>query len=494
MNNWKNQKLGDVINFRRGHDLPRKNMIEGDIPVIGSNGIIGYHNEYTTKSPCVTIGRSGNVGLPLIVKQNCWAHNTTLYIDNFKGNDPEFIYYFLQILNLGNYRGGSAVPTLNRNHIYPIEVKIPPLPIQRRIAAILSALDDKIENNRRICETLEQIAQAIFKRWFVDFDFPCLPQDYRPSGQVNLSDEFKSIMTYRRVGGLPIPEKSKWFVYVLLCEDGSFYKGITKDLYRRFYEHYTGKGSDWTKTHKPVKVIHYESFASQEEAAKREQDLKTGFGRTWLHREYEKLQKERGGLPAPKTKLRQAGKMVESELGLIPEGWKVTSLIDAINIFDSKRIPLSRMERNQRKGNIPYYGATGVMDFVDEPLFEGDHLLMAEDGSVMDEQGFPIVQHVWGKFWVNNHAHIFTGKLVPNSFLYFWLKQFNVKEYVTGAVQLKISQSSMKRMIFNYPNNEMKNVFDKLFIQIKHLKEENNILQQTRDTLLPKLMSGEVEV
>ncbi|MPL66668.1 hypothetical protein SDC9_12355 [bioreactor metagenome] len=168
MNNWKKTTLGEVCNFRRGHDLPKYDMQEGMVPVSGSNGIIGYHDKQTNIEPCITIGRSGNVGTPYYYEK-CWAHNTVLYIDDYKGNDPKFIYYFIKTLNLGNYSGGSAVPTLNRNHIHPIEVYFPiDIDEQKRIADVLSALDDKIEINNKINENLEAQAQAIFKQWFVD--------------------------------------------------------------------------------------------------------------------------------------------------------------------------------------------------------------------------------------------------------------------------------------------------------------------------------------
>ncbi|MEZ7968650.1 MAG: restriction endonuclease subunit S, partial [Rubritalea sp.] len=167
---WKNTTLGEVVNFRRGHDLPKTKMTGGNIPVMGSNGVIGFHDTATSKAPGVTIGRSGNVGNPQLCEVDSWAHNTTLYVDDFKGNDPLFIFHFLKTLNLENFRGGSAVPTLNRNHIHPIDVTIPPLPEQKRIAHILGTLDDKIELNRKMNATLEAMAQALFKSWFVDFD------------------------------------------------------------------------------------------------------------------------------------------------------------------------------------------------------------------------------------------------------------------------------------------------------------------------------------
>lgn len=171
MSEWKKCQLGDIITFQRGHDLPKLKMCGGIYPVVGSNGIIGYHNEYTTEAPSITIGRSGNVGKPFLYKGKSWSHNTTLYVKKFSEVDPAFIYYFLHTLDLGNYAGGSAVPTLNRNHIHTLNITIPSDVVeQKQIASILSALDDKIEINNRINENLESQAQAIFKSWFVDFE------------------------------------------------------------------------------------------------------------------------------------------------------------------------------------------------------------------------------------------------------------------------------------------------------------------------------------
>ena len=168
---WREVRLGDLVTFQRGHDLPRKEMKDGPYPVVGSNGIIGYHSEYTTDAPCITIGRSGNVGNPFLLKCKTWAHNTTLYVKEFKNTDPIFIYYLLKTLDLGHYAGGSAVPTLNRNHIHPILVSAPEsIKEQHSIAVTLSVLDDMIELNNQINKTLEEMAQAIFKSWFVDFE------------------------------------------------------------------------------------------------------------------------------------------------------------------------------------------------------------------------------------------------------------------------------------------------------------------------------------
>lgn len=155
MGEWKNCQLGDLVVFQRGHDLPKTQMKPGGYPVVGSNGIIGYHNEYTTEAPSITIGRSGNVGKPFLYKGRSWSHNTSLYIKEYKNVDPTFIYYFLQTLDLGNYAGGSAVPTLNRNHIHTLQVTIPSdINEQCHIASVLCALDNKIEKNKEINENL----------------------------------------------------------------------------------------------------------------------------------------------------------------------------------------------------------------------------------------------------------------------------------------------------------------------------------------------------
>ena len=167
----RNCLLGDIITFQRGYDLPKTQMRVGKIPVVGSNGIIGYHDTATTSAPCITIGRSGNVGTPKILYEKAWAHNTTLYIKEFKNVDPIFVFYLLKTLNLNEYAGGSAVPTLNRNHIHSLPICIPTdIKAQKQIAQCLYLIDSKIDHNTQINQNLEAQAQAIFKSWFVDFE------------------------------------------------------------------------------------------------------------------------------------------------------------------------------------------------------------------------------------------------------------------------------------------------------------------------------------
>lgn len=168
MTEWKEYKLGEIVTFQRGHDLPKDKMIDGDIPVAGSNGIIGYHNQFTKEGPGVTIGRSGNIGIPHYYPNAYWAHNTVLYIFDFKGNDAKFMYYLLKTFDFTQLNTGSAVPSLNRNHIHELPVSIPDVSTQRRIAAILSSLDDKIDLLHRENASLEQMAETLFRQWFVE--------------------------------------------------------------------------------------------------------------------------------------------------------------------------------------------------------------------------------------------------------------------------------------------------------------------------------------
>lgn len=138
---------------------------------MGSAGQNGFHDTALAKGPGVVIGRSGaSFGQIHFSPRDYWPHNTCLYVTDFHGNDAQFAYYFLKSIDFGGYNSGSAQPSLNRNFIYPIEIEVPEIDEQRAIAHILGALDDKIELNRRMNETLEAMARAIFRSWFVDFD------------------------------------------------------------------------------------------------------------------------------------------------------------------------------------------------------------------------------------------------------------------------------------------------------------------------------------
>lgn len=287
--------------------------------------------------------------------------------------DNGFLYWYLtqehivELLHTIGENSTSAYPSIKPSDIEGLDISLPTLAEQRTIAATLSALDDMIELNNQINKTLEEMAQAIFKSWFVDFE------------------------PFR---------------------DGEF---------------------------------------------------------------------------------------EESELGLIPKGWRVGVLGDIIDIFDSKRVPLSNRQRSVMEKKYPYYGAATLMDYVDNYIFDGVYVLLGEDGTVMDEKGYPILQYVWGKFWVNNHAHVLKGKGVfSDEYLYILLKNTNVASIVTGAVQLKINQNNLTGLKIMIPPEDVvkqyNDVVKDIFACFRSNADEIKILISLRDTLLPKLISGEIRV
>ena len=168
---WLETSLGEVIELKRGYDLAKRDRIAGRVPLVSSSGVSDYHAEAKVRGPGVVTGRYGTLGQVFYIPDDFWPLNTTLYVRDFKGNDPRFISYFLKCLNFSAYSDKAAVPGLNRNHLHQEVVRIPAqVQEQRAIAHILGTLDDKIELNRRMNETLEEMARALFKSWFVDFE------------------------------------------------------------------------------------------------------------------------------------------------------------------------------------------------------------------------------------------------------------------------------------------------------------------------------------
>jgi type I restriction enzyme S subunit len=184
----------------------------------------------------------------------------------------------------------------------------------------------------------------------------------------------------------------------------------------------------------------------------------------------------------------------------LPDGWRIGTVGEIIEIHDSKRIPLSGADRSKMEKKIyPYYGAASLMDLVDNYIFDGKYLLLGEDGTVVDDAGYPILQYVWGQFWVNNHAHILTGRLGYDvESLYMLFKQTPVKSIVTGAVQPKISQANLRSVQVVIPPEhnlrEYNDLVEPLFSLFRANEEECKTFTALRDTLLPKLMSGEIDV
>ena len=172
VDDWTYTTIGEQATLQRGFDITKTQQKAGKIPVVSSGGISSFHEEAVVKGPGVVLGRKGVVGSVYFLPADYWPHDTTLWVKDFHGNLPRFVYYFFKHLapQLARLDVGSANPTLNRNHVHPTRVLWPLGKQQQVIAHILGTLDDKIELNRRMNETLEAMARAIFKSWFVDFD------------------------------------------------------------------------------------------------------------------------------------------------------------------------------------------------------------------------------------------------------------------------------------------------------------------------------------
>jgi type I restriction enzyme, S subunit len=367
---WREVKLGELATMKYGKMPKKAEMVDDGYPVFSGYRVVGYYPTYMYEEPMlVVVARGvGGTGDVKLSPPQSFITNLSIVLDVDSNQvDKHFLYYYLSNQNLKMLDSGSAQSQITINDLKHYKVRLPRLETQRRIVQILGSVDRKIALNEKINHTLEEMAQALYRSWLVDFE------------------------PFR---------------------DGAF---------------------------------------------------------------------------------------DDSEMGPIPAGWRVVKLKEVIDVLDAKRVPLSKIERSKRKGRFPYYGATGVIDYVDDYLFDGVHVLVGEDGSVINENDNPYVQYVWGTFWVNNHAHVLKGKQgVTEELLYTFLKQVNIAPYITGAVQLKLNQANLNRIPFVLPTgsilDELGARLTSIFALVRKNKEENDTLTNLRQVLLPKLMSGEVVV
>jgi type I restriction enzyme S subunit len=390
MSKWKEILLGEVIEVVNGYAFKStdflENKIDNSLPVIKiknvANGDVHlngcqFHKyeqkleRFVVESGDVLLALTGNhpeVMTQVVGEASRYKLSEKAFLNqrvakvlpkNARELNTDFLYYFLKDDNTHDYLASQSTGSANQANISKVDIEsiplnLPPLPEQTAIAEVLSSLDDKIDLLHRQNKTLEQLAETLFRQWFVE----------------------------------------------------------------------------------------------------------------------------------------------EAE-----ESWEVGTLGEVITIYDSKRIPLSSGEREKMKvGKLyPYYGAASIMDYVNDYIFDGEYILMGEDGTVQTPDGYPILQLPTGKFWVNNHSHIFQAKPpFTNFFIYTFLKQTNVSGIVTGAVQPKINQEALKGIDFPIPpiekTKEFITVTNEFWTKIKSNTRQIRTLTQLRDTLLPKLMSGEIRL
>lgn len=172
MTKWRDALLGDVVTLQRGFDLTERHAGAGDVPVISSSGTSYTTDVPKVSGPGVVTGRKGLLGKVHWSEGPFWPHDTTLWVKDFKGASPRFVYYLLKTLPLAELDAGAANPTLNRNHAHLLPVRIPDAETQRLIANVLDSFDELIDNNRRRVAVLEEIARTIYREWFVKFRYP----------------------------------------------------------------------------------------------------------------------------------------------------------------------------------------------------------------------------------------------------------------------------------------------------------------------------------
>ena len=414
-NNWKKCKLSNIADVRDGtHESPKEVLGRG-FPLVTSrhihNGKVDLSNTYKISETDfidinkrskvdqgdILISMIGTVGqLAYIAEKPLYAIKNVGLIKPFDKCISKYIFYYLispfAQAEISTRLKGTTQQYLSLGELRNFPIYLPPIEEQKRIAGVLGAFDDKIELLQKQNTTLENMAKALFKSWFVDFDVVHAKQQGQPKAAV--------MQQYH----------------------------LTEELYNLFPS----------------------SFEP-------------------------------------------------STLGPIPTGWQVKTLGQVSLCFDSKRVPLSNRDRASRRGVYPYFGATSVMDYINDFLFDDIYLLLGEDGSVIKNDGTPFLQYVFGKIWVNNHAHVLQGKEpITTEFLYLFLSDFQIQPYVTGAVQAKLNQKNMNSIPMVIPDKNILNYFNiyakRLFNKIIHNHKQIQTLTEMRDALLPRLISGKIRV
>lgn len=414
---WEEVTLGDTLTLQRGFDLSKANRVEGHIPIVASNGIVDWHDEFKVKAPGVVIGRSGSIGGGQYIEEDFWPLNTTLWVKDFKGNNERFCYYLLLNIDFQMFNVGSGVPTLNRNHIHPLPISLPPLSEQKAIAHILGSLDDKIELNRQMNSTLEAMAQALFKSWFVDFD-PVI--DNALAAGNTIPDEFAECAEQRKA----IEKKDNSNI---------------QDLFPNEFE-------------------------------------------------------------------------FTEEMGWIPKGWQVTPVYEVAEFINGSSFK-SQYFSDENEG-LPIIkiaeiksGVSQQTNFTTQKMPEKYFI---DDGSILFSwSGNPdtsIDTFIWtgGEGWLNQH--IFNVVLHKNSdrtFVYYLLKM--LKPVFTEIARDKqttglghVTVKDMKRTYTIKPSSSILEAFtrqaDPIFEKWYQNLFSSRELTKLRDTLLPKLMSGELRI
>src|SRR5579885_2885840 len=381
---WQEVSWGDLATLEYGRALRGHAESKGRFRVFGTNGAIGWHNEALCLHPGVIIGRKGAYRGVHYSPAPFFVIDTAFYLEPKREIDVRWAYYELLTQNINGIDSGSAIPSTSREAFYTLPVRVPPLPEQRAIAHILGTLDDKIELNRRMSEALVQMARALFKAWFVDFE----PVRAKMEGR------------WQRGQSLP---------------------GLPAHLYDLFPD-----------------------------------------------------------------------RLVESELGKIPEGWEWGVVGDLTEVASGKR-PEKRFSEPSPDASVPIWGGNGPMAFGPKPLFDEPILLTGRVGTL----GF--VFRITRPCWPSDNTLVVRVNY-PCAFEYMFLqlRQIDFASLNRGSTQPLLTQTDLKlqRILLPAPAvlDQFSGVASSMYRRIDKIEEESYTLAALRDTLLPKLISGELRV
>lgn len=376
MADWRDGRLGDVIELKRGYDLPERERDAGRFPIVSSGGVSGTHSQFKVRGPGVVTGRYGTLGQVFFVPSDFWPLNTTLYVRDFKGNDPRFISYFLRTINFLAYSDKAAVPGLNRNHLHEAKIRWPALRTQVAIAQVLAALDSKIDLNREVNKTLEAMAAAVFRSWFVDFDPVRAKIKSRPQVGIDAS---------------------------------------TAALFPDVFE--------------------------------------------------------------------------DSPLGPVPRGWSAVSLGSMMQLKRGYDLPTSE----RRVGTVPIVSSSGISGWHDEAKVRGPSIVTGRYGTIGQ------VFLVWEDCWpLNTSLYVRDFKSTDPFFALYMLRNLDFLKFSDKGAVPGINRNHVETELVCGPPPELQRHFRKHIESWLSLVRENDAQSETlatlRDSLLPRLLSGELSI
>ena len=361
-------RFDDFVKLNRGFDLPDSKIEDGVYPVVASTNVKAYHSTFKVNGPMVVTGRSGSLGAVQYIDGKCWPLNTTLYVKDFKGNNPRYVYYFLKTMHLEQYNAGAGVPTLNQNHLHSLKIEIHEKEKQSRIASILSAYDNLIENNNKRIRLLEQMAENLYKEWFVRFRFPG----------------------------------------------------------------------------------------------------------------HEKADFENG----------------------LPKGWRIVRLSDYADIVMGQS-PESEFYNNQKEG-LPFHQGVGSYGdfYLKDDVYATKAKKIAEPDSIIFSVRAPVgrINITLNRIILGRGVSSINAKDKTNAYLFWMLKNMFAKEDLigNGSIFTSVTKEELFKQKITLPNDETRIKFNKIGNdiekEIRNLSVNNQILARQRDLLLPRLMSGKLEV